>query len=199
MGLGYDQVLDSPCICPQYTFINESDILSIRSDLKSYFASIHDKPSLLNFRGSIIRQISLAFLLDYEQIYICGLDFDLPNSYWYTCELESGDLFRFSKLNNNIVEKNIAIYSKILNSNMLSSFNALSEDPTGLLSHNNSILATLVRFRNWSLSLRSYCPKIIFLNTSSFMQDYIVSFLPDAQFYRSLPRGRILIFTLYFA
>ena len=69
---------------PPWYFVNETNDAVMRSDLIKYFSFIKRAAKnvpLLNFRNSIIRQISLGYALKYSSIHICGLDPSLTN-YW---------------------------------------------------------------------------------------------------------------------
>jgi hypothetical protein len=74
---------------PPYFFVNESNDARILCDLRRYAQSSHD--ALLNFRCSMVRALSLCYLLEYEEIILTGLDPSSPN-YWYTLP-EAKDLF----------------------------------------------------------------------------------------------------------
>lgn len=83
-SLGYRQVVrHSTIMIPPWFMINEADDLSIKEGLREYFQNGDRGRYILNFRGSVIRQISLAFALGYKTIYLSGID---PSSchYWYT-------------------------------------------------------------------------------------------------------------------
>ena len=81
---GYDEIpAHKTIVVPPWHFINESTDVTITSGLRVWLKSIHRAKAVLNFRGSIIRQISTAFSLDYGSIYIGGLD-PSQSSYWYT-------------------------------------------------------------------------------------------------------------------
>ena len=84
---GYSEIIEHPeVLIPPWVFINEADDFSIIRGLRDYFTSNLYEAYILNFRASIVRQISLAIGLGYQNIYISGLD---PSTigYWYTDEI----------------------------------------------------------------------------------------------------------------
>jgi hypothetical protein len=85
-AFGYSEIIEHPeVLIPPWIFINEADDFSIVRGLRGYFMSNLYNAYILNFRASIVRQISLAIGLGYQNIYISGLD---PSTigYWYTDE-----------------------------------------------------------------------------------------------------------------
>ena len=66
---------------PDYFFVNELRSETILTSLRSYKEVFTN--CILNFRCSIVREISLAFLLGYQRIIITGLDPSSP-AFWYT-------------------------------------------------------------------------------------------------------------------
>ena len=67
------------CFLP-YFVINEIDDQSITSGLRQYI--LMSPHALLNFKCSMVRAISFAYLAGYQEIYISGLD-PSSSSYWY--------------------------------------------------------------------------------------------------------------------
>lgn len=65
---------------PKYNIVNEETGFSILSGMRQQVMGEHH---LLNLRGSLIRAVSLAFYLQYEEIWIVGNDPSISN-YWYT-------------------------------------------------------------------------------------------------------------------
>jgi hypothetical protein len=81
---GYSEVPTHECILiPPWHFVNEINDIAILQGLKSYFKTDAKNRTILNFRGSVIRQLSTAFALGYKQIYLGGLD-PSTKGYWYT-------------------------------------------------------------------------------------------------------------------
>ena len=81
---GYAEAVDNAnIVIPPWYFVNESSDHQIRNGLRYYFASHSHRTHILNFRGSIIRQISLAFALGYRHIAISGID-PSTQGFWYT-------------------------------------------------------------------------------------------------------------------
>ena len=72
-----------PSYCPPYFFVAEQDDKCILDSLR-VFSQIR-KALLLNFRCSIIRALSLGYILGYEHITLVGLDPSSPY-HWYTIE-----------------------------------------------------------------------------------------------------------------
>ncbi len=75
-------------VIPRWYFIDEQTETETLYGLKTYFSYLKSKGSdepklLLNFKNSIIRQISLAFELGYQDIHLVGLEPSTPG-YWYT-------------------------------------------------------------------------------------------------------------------
>jgi hypothetical protein len=70
-----------PSYIPSYFFIGEADNTAIVDGLRAF---VHSKPTcLLNFRCSLIRALSLGYLLKYEYITLVGIDPCSP-FHWYT-------------------------------------------------------------------------------------------------------------------
>lgn len=65
---------------PKYNIVNERTGSSILSGIRQ---QIRCEDHLLNLKGSLIRAISLAFYLSYDEIWIVGNDPSI-NNYWYT-------------------------------------------------------------------------------------------------------------------
>jgi len=81
---GYAEVVDhANIVIPPWYFVNESTDHLILNGLRDFFASTLCHTHILNFRGSIIRQLSLAFALGYQHIAISGIDPSLQG-FWYT-------------------------------------------------------------------------------------------------------------------
>lgn len=86
---GYIETVRSPFLhVPDWTFINESSDTLIDHGLDLYFMQPKKSMKILNFRGSIIRQISLSFILGYKTINLVGIDPSI-SSYWYTSDPSS--------------------------------------------------------------------------------------------------------------
>ena len=84
----YHLVKGKRVILPTWFFVNEKDTLSKLNGIKAFFSDSYTrKNSILNFCGSIIRQISLAAILGYHEVHIFGIE---PSScsYWYTKHLK---------------------------------------------------------------------------------------------------------------
>lgn len=83
--LGYAESINTRDIYSMSMYlIRESDDQTLLDDLKGYVhrRQFH-RTHILNVRGSVIRQLSLAFALQYEEIHLCGLD-PSTRGYWYT-------------------------------------------------------------------------------------------------------------------
>lgn len=86
---GYIEAVRSPFLyVPDWTFINESSDALIDHGLDIYFMQPKKLMKILNFRGSIIRQISLSFILGYRTINLVGIDPSIC-SYWYISDPSS--------------------------------------------------------------------------------------------------------------
>jgi hypothetical protein len=68
---------------PRYYYINESNDELILRGLKDYIDYPHS--SILNFRCSMVRALSLAFELGYDKIILLGLDPSSP-LHWYSSD-----------------------------------------------------------------------------------------------------------------
>ena len=79
---GYWNMPKRRLLLPPYHFINEVDDATILQELKAY-VNHFPVAKLLNFRGSMIRAISLGYLLGYNRILITGYDPSSP-SCWYS-------------------------------------------------------------------------------------------------------------------
>ncbi len=76
---------------PPYYFVEEHDNSSILISLKEY-AEV-GVPAILNFRCSLIRALSLSYILEYKTINFAGLDPSSPN-YWYTEHYQNQILYQ---------------------------------------------------------------------------------------------------------
>jgi hypothetical protein len=84
----YHLVKGKCVILPPWFFVNEKDTLSKISGIKAFFSDPYIRNNLiLNYCGSIIRQISLAAILGYHQVHIFGIE-PSSRSYWYTKHLK---------------------------------------------------------------------------------------------------------------
>jgi hypothetical protein len=80
---GYFSIYDQDMhVLPLY-FINESSRYVALTQIKQYLQSNSHYNTVLNYRCSIIRMVSLAFLLRYPTIIFSGIDPSMPD-YWYT-------------------------------------------------------------------------------------------------------------------
>jgi hypothetical protein len=80
-------VHDHNVYIPPWYFIDETNLLTKAHGLRSYYHDSWARQNLLlNFCGSIIRQLSLGCILGYEEINVFGIEPSLP-SYWYTSKL----------------------------------------------------------------------------------------------------------------
>ena len=102
--LGYADVPShSSILVPPWHFINERSDDVITNGLKEWHKLPNREDMILNFRGSIIRQLSSAFIMGYPKIYIGGLD-PSKNGYWYTVQelrdrqMKNTSLVRCSKI-----------------------------------------------------------------------------------------------------
>lgn len=150
---GYLEVPRHPSIdIPPWYFINEADDKSIADGLRRYFKGRHYKSHILNFRGSVIRQLSLAFSLGYEHIYLDGID---PSSlgYWYTNQSTSAHRFRPAILNR--CEQLFKSYDTALNSgdNLVSTVGSWNADIS--LTYYEFTRSILIALRFFCLS----CPR----------------------------------------
>lgn len=83
-GLGYmDVTVHKKTLVPPWFFINEISDEEITKGLKEWRRAPNREDVVLNFRGSVIRQLSCAFALGYRNIYIGGLDPSVAG-YWYS-------------------------------------------------------------------------------------------------------------------
>ena len=84
---GYTEVVSHPNIyIPPWLIVDESSDESIRNGLKKWSSYPGKQNYILNFRGSIIRQLAFSFLIGYKQIYISGLN-PVDPGYWYTNQI----------------------------------------------------------------------------------------------------------------
>jgi len=82
--LGYaDVTIHKNTLVPPWFFVNEISDEEISKGLRTWCRAPNREDLVLNFRGSVIRQLSTAFALGYKNIYIGGLDPSI-SGYWYT-------------------------------------------------------------------------------------------------------------------
>jgi len=102
---GYFSVYHEDMYALPLYFINERSRVDALEDLKKYFLSNYAYSTVLNYRCSIVRMISLAFILRYPTIMFTGLDPSLPQ-YWYTdcssierlCNTSKPHILQFQKI-----------------------------------------------------------------------------------------------------
>lgn len=83
-GFGYaDVTTHRNTLVPPWFFINEVNDEEITKGLATWRRAPNREDLVLNFRGSVIRQLSNAFALGYKYIYLGGLDPSIDR-YWYT-------------------------------------------------------------------------------------------------------------------